>query len=162
MFKQLATNDFSAERALLNAFVRSSRYEKDGARDATHMRYACEDTKGRMLAGFRRALFYFIYEVEVEEEEDEEEEELEDEDKGDGNASDNGGKQCFYLLACIEDLKHDYPDRHGLTCMAAAPVAGGRGAPQQIIDADTIEALMGIVYKGKEAFFVARDSCFLG
>ena len=118
------------------------------------MRYAYEDTKGGIPAGFGRALFYFIY--------DGEEEELEDEDEGDGNASDNGGKQCFYLLACIEDLKHDHPDRHGLTRMAAAPAAGGRGAPQQIIDADTIEALMGIVYKGKEAFFVARDSCFLG
>ena len=161
MFKQLAINDFSAEQAHFNAFVRSSRYEKDGARDATHMRYAYEDTKGRMLAGFGRALFYFIYEIE-EAEEEEEEEELEDEDEGDGNASDNGGKQCFYLLACIEDLKLDYPDRHSLTRMAAAPAAGGHGAPQQIIDADTIEALMGIVYKGKEAFFVARDSCFLG
>ena len=34
---------------------------------------------------------------------------------------------------------------------ADATAAGGRGAPQQIIDVDTIEVLMGVVYKGKEA-----------
>ena len=151
VFQQLAINDFSAEQALFNAFVRSSRYGKDGAHDATHMRYAYEDTKGRMRAGFGRALFYFIYKVEQEEGEPEG-------DEGGGN--DNGGRQRFYLLACIEDLKHNQPDRHGLTSMAALPASGG--APQQIVDADPIEALMGVVYKEKEAFFVARDSCFLG
>ena len=53
---------------------------------------------------------------------------------------------------------------HGLTWMAAAAAAaaGSRGAPQRIIDADTIGALMGVVCKGKEAFFVARNSYFLG
>ena len=40
------------------------------------------------------------------------------------------------------------------THIAAVLVAGRR--------ADTIEAFMGVIYKGKEAFFVARDSCLLG
>ena len=79
----------SAEQAHLNTFVRSSRYEKDGARDATHMRHAHEDTNGRILAGFGRALFYFIYEVD---------EEVVVEDERGGN--NNGKKQRFYLLAC--------------------------------------------------------------
>ena len=56
VFQQLAINDLSAEQAVFNAFVRSSRYEKDGARDAIHMRYAYEDTRGRVQAGFGRAL----------------------------------------------------------------------------------------------------------
>ena len=65
-----------------------------------------------------------------------------DEDEGDGSY--NGKKQRFYLLACIEGLKNNHPDGHGLTRMAAVPAvaAGGRDAPQRIIDADTIGALM--------------------
>ena len=64
--------------------------------------------------------------------------------EGEGDGNYNGRKQCFYLLACIEDLKHDHPDGHGSTRMAAVPAvaAGGRDAPQRIFDSDTIGALM--------------------
>ena len=73
-----------------------------------------------------------VYEVEEEEGEGEEEEK---EDEGDGNG--NGGKQRFYLLAWIEieDVKHDHPDGHGLTGMAAVPAAaaGDRDAPNKLL-----------------------------
>ena len=99
-------------------------------------------------------MVYFIYGVEEEEEEDE------------GGGNDNSGKLRSCLLACIEDLKHDHPDGHlqGLRRIAAVPaaVASNRGASQQIIDADTIEALTGVVYKGNEVSFIACDSCSLG
>ena len=101
-------------------------------------------------------MVYFIYGVEEEEEEEE--------DEGGGN--NNSGRQRLYVLACIEDLKHGHPDGYlqGLRRIAAVPaaVASNRGASQQIIDADTIEALTRVVYKGKEASFIARNSCSLG
>ena len=154
VFKQLAIDGFSSEKVFFNAFGRSSHCEKDGACGATHMRYAYEDTNGRTLAAFGRVLLYFICKV------GEAGEEEEGGDEGGGNV--NGGEQRFHLLACIEDLKHDRPDGYGLARMAAVPAAaaGGRDAPQQIIDAETIEALMRLSIKGRKPSLLPATRAF--
>lgn len=143
-YQRLALNAFSVEQSLFKSFIRSFSYEKDGARDATYIRYLhWPDQSARVEGCIGRVLFFFY-----------------DKTPLDNQRSSGSEKKVVseYLLAFIETVQHQKDSKNGL--IRKLPSNHGTSS-QIIIDADDIEGLLGIVRNGNEEYMIMRDTCFL-
>jgi len=145
-FKHLRINDHQTDQALYNCFIRSKRFERIDARDATFARFG--------EGYFGRVDFFFIYELPPDRRGGE----------GHGSGDDSQGTNTRTLmLACHEPIRVFTEDGlyriHGGDPFRLRATA--RHRQTVIVDTDEIVGLVGVVYRGDKAFFVCRDSCYM-
>ena len=142
-YKRLALNDFSVEQSLFKSFIRSPSYEKDGMRDATYIRYIHRPNQSaKVERSIGRVLFFFYHKTPS------------NNQRLSGSEEENVSE---YLLAFIERVQYR---KHAKNRFIRKLPSNHGTFNQQIINADDIEGLLGIVRNGSEEYMIMRDTCF--
>ena len=143
IWKKCLIDDLEAPQGLYRTYIRSSQFERKGARDSTHVKYeimSITDRNLRYESRFGRVEFFIEYKL-------------------------NGrGMNRKLLLAYVNDIPIVQETVANLQLYRAANKPNPRS---YVINIDNILALVGLVQVGarnlrlKEKYFIEKDTCFL-
>lgn len=144
------TNDTTLSQALFNTSIRSSRFQRADARDASWIRYHVTMQAGaqsRTLGMFGQVLFFFTYKPQGEPPADHAwyQEEQGDDTENDGT----------FMLAFVQ--------RYGVHLINGRFYRiNPRDTTTHLVDIDQIDGLVGRLYRGSDSYLIDKDSCMLG